>query len=617
MIFSLKKLRRLVQAFALSIMLLIFCSPAGAYQQSLYVPFDKASGVDIVMSAAYENWPMTGFMPIQVRIENSTKKMLTYTFQSVPQMHSAYSYAVTYTQKLVCPAESIRSFDLYVPVPNADSSVWFNPPVFKLQGYGIRGNTPISVSSSSHGTGKKRTGFLLMGSELALTSWEPTRQELDKTGQSLYGSTIGYQNIPHSWMGLVGVHSLWLTAGEWEKMSPESRQSVKEWLMQGGHLFIAAADPVTLKIQELGILRAEPGVPQKVWLGTLTLLQWDGISNVLSPALSQPPISLIMGSDQLNEQISTGYNASRTGARGEWPLIMVIKDAKAMAGAIMIIMVIFAVIVGPVNLFRFARGPYRYRLFWTTPLIAITTSILLALLIFFKDGVGAHGNRLTFVYLVSEQNREVRLQEQCSLSGLLMSRRFKEPEPVFLAMVKLTDQSQTLESMDVDSLKIYSGDWFTSRSVQGHFLLSIRPTRARVEIVNRPPFSGARPPEILSSLDQPLSEIYFCDDQGAFWKTGKLDSGSKAALVPATQEEFITFMSAFSSRRGARIKSLTDHPAQKNHFYALSASPQISAIPTLSSVKWEEQTTFIAGPVAGLVPPSSPEPDQPSTPKNP
>src|SRR5690606_21574539 len=76
-----------------------------------------------------------------------------------------------------------------------------------------------------------------------------------------------------------------------------------------------------------------------------------------------------------------------------WPLQQSYGSQEFRYGLFIGVLVLFAIIVGPVNLFVFAKVGKRHRLFITTPIISLATSLLLVGLIILQDGFGGSGFR--------------------------------------------------------------------------------------------------------------------------------------------------------------------------------------------------------------------------------
>ncbi|MDL5055748.1 hypothetical protein QQ056_19660 [Oscillatoria laete-virens NRMC-F 0139] len=573
----------------------------------LHLNYDRTMGVDIEIKAAFENSPPTGFLPLTIRIANSSGRPREYVLSTGGQNHyGGQDYQIDFERKLRVNDGETKVFNVLLPVPNVDDRGYYYPGMIALSGHSIPMGQFISLPSSSRGGGKARTGFMLVDTAITVVSWEPTRLELDKGGQELYGSAIRPEAIPADSLGLTGVNSIWLTAQGWLAMPPDRKEAVKEWLMLGGHLILAVPQTLAYSNEELDI-PAPPAAGQfqihRKWLGSVTVIPWDGASNLLLDSIRKPVLTGVLSNHQLNLQIVDGYRAEGHHP-ARWNLRMQMPDIQTAGALIMIFMLVFAIVVGPVNLFVFAKNPFRYRLFWTTPLISLVASVLLAALILIKDGVGAAGNALTLVYLPAGENRQAVIQEQCSLSGLLLNRRFTLDAPTFLAspLIDLSSR-RNQRQMVIRDLKTYSGDWFASRSVDALLMQRIEPTRARVEIRNQPPFDKSRPPQIVSSIESPLSEIYFCDGQSNLWRAVHVAAGKVVTFEPATRAQFAAFMEEFNQKTGARIRSLTHEHFKEgvpNHFYARSGVTGKPLLSTLRSIRWKDAHVYYMGQMSGI-----------------
>jgi hypothetical protein len=104
-------------------------------------------------------------------------------------------------------------------------------------------------------------------------------------------------------------------------------------------------------------------------------------------------------------------------------------------GLILCFVLAFGVLIGPVNLFVFARGKNRFRLFWTTPLISILASAVLLLAILFTDGLGGNGKQLIAVFSLPGSNQAAVIQEQIARTAVLFSNRWHNDQDYLISPV--------------------------------------------------------------------------------------------------------------------------------------------------------------------------------------
>ncbi|MEZ5304936.1 MAG: hypothetical protein R3F11_30450 [Verrucomicrobiales bacterium] len=270
---------------------------------------------------------------------------------------------------------------------------------------------------------------------------------------------------------------------------------------------------------------------------------------------------------------------------------------------VIILLIIFGVLVGPVNLFVFAKPGQRHRLFFTTPLISLGASLILLLLILLQDGIGGHGHRFIALILSPGEKKAFITQEQVCRTGVLLGRSFETAEDAFIWPVVLQRSAWTrssASSADSDAAfalegRTYSGDWFKSRSEQAHFAQSAMATRARLA-VNGP----ADRPKLESSLEITLATAFYRDSDGKLWKAeGAVKAGQPADLVEATPSEFTLWKGELLALAAKHTRSrLDDLLDQRGQIYAEAETAGDFAIETLDSIDWEDHTLVVC-PAAG------------------
>ena len=99
-----------------------------------------------------------------------------------------------------------------------------------------------------------------------------------------------------------------------------------------------------------------------------------------------------------------------------------------------IAIVVFGILVGPINLFVFCRGVNRARLLWVTPLLSLAASVFLMAIYFLSEGIGSHGIYYRVTQLAPDGKFAVESQVSASITGMLMSHEFNFAEPAWLTV---------------------------------------------------------------------------------------------------------------------------------------------------------------------------------------
>ncbi len=333
-------------------------------------------------------------------------------------------------------------------------------------------------------------------------------------------------------------------------------------------------------------------------------------------ALDIPSNLQLDSPDETAELIHTELTDATGGGRlrvlhedfsGMWPLQLSFGEKSTNILFFILVLIVFGVLVGPVNLFVFAKAGRRHRLFVTTPLISLGASLLLIVLILFQDGFGGRGLRVVLMEVQPgpSENAAYIAQEQIARTGVLLDTEFETGEnglfsPVLVEesrwarVTEINDGGQGRYSVNLDEEGMrLSGSWFQSRSEHGHLFETIVPTRGRISLVQESPA-----PVITSTFEFPLEELWYRDPAGGLWRGEGISQGRNVTLSPVGDPN--TFDRWVGGERIRFVhrnqKRLQKVETRRDHFFA--TTNEAGGIPTLHSINWQETRTVITGPVS-------------------
>ncbi|NJM37753.1 MAG: hypothetical protein HC845_07790 [Akkermansiaceae bacterium] len=227
----------------------------------------------------------------------------------------------------------------------------------------------------------------------------------------------------------------------------------------------------------------------------------------------------------------------RNGFDSGWPLQSQFGSQAFRYGLFIAVLVIFGILVGPINLFVFAKSNKRHKLFITTPLISLAASLLLIALIIIQDGFGGNGIRrvLMEVRPDGDLNAAYLHQEQFCRTGVLTKSDFTIDTPVAFTPVSIeesrwarfTDRLGNKGSFDLqpDGGKFQaSGDWFQSRSEHGHVLSAVVSTRGRIE-------KTTTANTMISTFEYPIDTLYYVDEKKQWFRAENISTGKSFTLA--------------------------------------------------------------------------------------
>jgi hypothetical protein len=590
-------------------LLLSTVAPLGA-QETLFnhVPDPKLK-TRVEAMALFNRPAPGGFLPVRVTVVNPSPQegKITLSTTSTDGSYGGQGSEMESSFELTIPPEKTSVQDLLVPCTT-------------LLNYRYGGRMTVTVRlSGSYGsaTGNLNTGYsdnqpaVLLSEPLYTPNGSTLDSQFSSTtsgrhfgGADTFSGKFDARTLPEDWRAYAGYDGIGMTDTDWSNASPGARAAILRWNRLGGELIVYTLSPSS-DLATLGIADDGKGVrTADRSFGRVTLLPIGGDLKLDAA----PTIDRFTSGTRLNPV----NVAIRSDFSGSWQTKEEFGGQSYNYGLFIVILVAFGILVGPVNLFVFAKSGRRHRLFITTPLIALGTSVLLVALIILIDGFGGRGMRTVLMEVRPDdgENSAYVLQEQVSRTGVLLGGGFAVNEPAVVASVPLAASNWTRLTSDnegggmryeakfADGKLAVAGDWFQSRSEQGHFIRAVVPTRGRIEARSE---SGT--PSFLSTFDFEIATLYYHDTAGGWWKAEHIVPGKGFTCTAASPEEVMAFVNDASlklAERSRRVLGLNKrHPSlhdRPGHFIALTE--QAPAIGTLEGIDWLKTRTIITGPIA-------------------
>ncbi|MES2706891.1 MAG: hypothetical protein V4726_09850 [Verrucomicrobiota bacterium] len=621
-------------------------APAARAQQAQNFPLDEKGESVMVVTHIFSSLPPGGFTAVRVSVKNAGKVALPVTLSASSRTsaerepHTLNSDGFAFEAK----AEATTSREFIVPVmPDFSGS---------RGAYGSGCSLQLSLKAgsqtfSANYAGNKQDGQPFVGFSQGVVgkSLEPLNDAMRAKISGSAPSSGSYRqdggfaaaflaaDLPSDWRGYMGLDHLAMTPEEWLTLSPGVTTAIRQWVILGGtlDLFVSGPPPDSI-MRELRIDRVEGGL-HHLGAGRVRLMSREG-DKTTPPAgealLQDGSVSLLGGAGEtvpgskssgsssepfagvigkyITDSASKNYSADHPRVRHELArdtfrssgLSDLLELRNFAAWQVGVILLIFGVLVGPVNLFYFAGPGRRHRLFFTTPLISLGASAVLILVILFQDGAGGAGTRVALIEIRPDDNSAYLRQYQLSRTGVLFGGGFVTAEPSCLTPLILPPSRWTrLKPPDMsggdgqhltepDPLG-YGGDWFQSRSEQAQLLETIRPGRGRLELK---PGTGA--PVIVSSLGCRLEQIFYTDSAGKIWTSNAaLTTGGTATLREAVDREFEDFL----RDQTKQFPIGTFDSTGNRKFIALSRDPLAGFADTLKSIQWSDDRAILYGPL--------------------
>lgn len=606
---------------ALCPLFLLLSALTAAAQKTQTFQLDRETLSRIEITSVFSVSPPSGFAPVRVRIANNTDKDITVPLEAVSEGNNPYGREHTLRSSFSVSGAPKKTTEHELLIPLCPSSGDANR-YSASDGLRITASTALGSQTASFPKGGQRgEPFAAYTQMLAAKSLDDINRAASGTSSSSYYGSDTFAalcdplQLPHDWRGLMGLDALSISSVEWETLPAGAATAILQWVKLGGTLDLYRREnsptPESLGLTlPPGTTPGEDGHP--LGTGTIRFFKWNGGELVTDDGPTGDTIAYAITGGKFPGTTRRSEYATALSAPSEHFLLRLgTKDFAA--GQVGLILLIFGILVGPVNLFVFARAGRRHRLFFTTPIISGAAALILLLVIFFQDGTGGTGHRNALVYLDSADHNAYIHQQQISRTGVLFGSAFTLDSPAHITQAVMPQSRWTRfngSSSDDDfpyysrypsrtgfseaqtyshKEKDISGDWFQSRAEQAQILDTIQPTRGRLEL--KP---GTTPPVIISSLPATLDALYYLDPAGKAWTApGPLTTGAEVTLQPHTT----VLLNNWLGKQRRAIPGARRPLPVPGHFYATTTDPAAGAVPTLTSIDWETTTILLYGPL--------------------
>lgn len=576
-----------------ALLLFALAANAAAQEQLIREVTDPKTDTHVEITSLFSTPSARGYLPVRVTVANrlESNRSVTVSFESVAD---TYGYGrdgskVTSSFTFDAPAEKSADHDILVPLPTVIGGRGSNTSVRTT----LSGTLGSSSHSLSAQFAENQPG-VLMGEKLY------TANALDLSKEAgghltTYGGRVDFASrfdarlMPDDWRAYSGYDYVIMTDEEWTACPPGAKTAVLAWIRLGGNLRIYSASGATTGLN----------LPQDTSFGSVKVGKTTGGAYKLDAAAIVSEVVVSSSHSSQLESVNNDYN-------GRWPLQDDFGKVGFNYAVFIVILIAFGVVVGPVNLFVFAKTGRRHRLFITTPLISLAASLLLILLILIQDGFGGRGTRVALMEVRPDnsENSAYIHQEQFSRTGVLTGARFTLQDAAAISPVPIAEDNRWARLTTsnggngtgyaanfIDGKLETSGDWFQSRSEQGQILDAVIPTRGRIERA-----STGGEASLLSTFDFPIETLIFRDNSKQWWKAANVQSGSRIQPVTITDADAKEIIESEKRRFGKRHAEMLDRVKEREGSF-IAVTLQAPAVETYKSIKWQQTRTVITGPV--------------------
>jgi hypothetical protein len=338
----------------------------------------------------------------------------------------------------------------------------------------------------------------------------------------------GGETCSKSWLGYSGYDGVVISSAELAEKGPEVQAALEEYVECGGSLVVVGPwkCPKTwerTRIARQGITWYYPGFGQCFNIEEPNVPKWSN--------------------EHMREVASSWQHSCEpwlvlhtpTDANKIFP---VVENLTVPVRGMFVLMLVFSVLIGPVNLFVLARWKHRLWLLWTVPVISLITCLTVLGYMFAVEGWEGHLRTETFTMLDENEHRAVTLgwmgfyTPVVPSDGLHFSTQTELTPQLRMASFGMTSHPRTIDWTEEQHL---ASGWLSAR-VPAHFV--VRKNERRLERVTvSKGKDGAL--TMMNGLKADIREIRFMAAHG-----GKVYAASN---VPAGQQAVLKSAGAMGS----------------------------------------------------------------------
>jgi hypothetical protein len=325
-----------------------------------------------------------------------------------------------------------------------------------------------------------------------------------------------------NWLAYSPFDAIVLNAADLNSMSPAVLAALEDYLSAGGNVVLSGKTELPAAWHPARKKSPSGGVEYEVGFGRCFAFSSENLSAL-------DPNSIQTLRDAVREAAHY-WQALPADAGSANAVLRVVEDLKIPTRGIVIIMLAFVVVIGPVNIIYLNRRQRRTWLLWTIPVISLVTTLLVFVYSLLREGV-TPDTRIAGLTLIDQAGHHATTiggtAFYCPLtpSGGLQFNFETEATP----LVQIGyDRSGASREVDWTQAQHFSRGWVSARVPACFHLRKSETRRERIQVVNE---NGKL--EIVNGLGAPIKSLWLADADGKVFEANSVGAGQKAGLIPS------------------------------------------------------------------------------------
>lgn len=373
------------------------------------------------------------------------------------------------------------------------------------------------------------------------------------------------ERVPDNWLGYTSLRAVLIGPTEWAHLTEPQRRALLTWTACGGDLFLVDGNAATA-IPGLRQTAAHAGSARAYFFGrvhepTATSVAAAGLADVLTKTASLQDENWALPANK-------AFDWGKIAGRG---FLLTIPGVEGIpARAFFFILVIFSVLIGPLNYWLLWRARRQVLLVLTTPLVSAIFILVLGGYVLAGEGVGVRGRAVTFTML-DQVRKQAATRASASLYAAGMAPpgglRFARDEAVFPIGPTGEGTRETL-MMDLTESQRFAGGLINARSPTNLETISHRPARERLNFSRTD--AGVT---VVNGLNATIHTLIYRSGSAVHQLTNPLQPGQTATLVPRLRPSSDEVPAGLPLALSKRFEHLLLNPPDGSFLAVVDRSP--------------------------------------------
>jgi hypothetical protein len=468
------------------------------------------------------------------------------------------------------PVKTVRlNFGKAQPWSIAIDAVQISGPSGSQWASDARASSDNSASASSYAPGTANADSIEgLRSESAVSDWSET------------------------WLAYSPFDAVVLNAADLGAMSPAVLGAIGDYLHAGGNVVLSGKTDLPASWHPWRKQKLHDGVDYGIGFGRCFTFDSENLAG-----LDSRSVQALREAARESALYWRSLPGDSAAANAQMP---VVENLKIPTRGIVIIMLAFIVVIGPVNMIYLNRIKRRTWMLWTIPAISFATTLLVFAYSLLREGITPDTRIAGLTLLDQTSHRAATIGGTAFYCPLTPSDGLNfDYQTEATPLVETGYGSGTSREVDWSQSQHFQRGWVSAR-VPAHFHLREAGTRReRIQVVNE---NGQL--QVLNGLGAPIKSLWVADANMNFYEADNVAAGQKAGLIlskpPPTREKSGANGLLDAISFAAHTDSLNDQAAKyllpNTYIAVLDGNPFIeNALGAASSPKRTKSSAVVFG----------------------